>query len=90
MIGSVSTLLRLSEGLLPKITRSVVGKVISIYLKGAEEIDKTDGNIFDTVNYGNSVYGGWGLPGKPKAHRKYIAAGFLVATTLSFLLLRKK
>jgi short-subunit dehydrogenase len=90
MIGSVSTLLRLSQGIFPKITMSIVGKVISLYLKGADNINKTDGNIFETVKFGNSVYGGWGLPGKPKAHRKYIAAGFLVATTLSFLLLKKR
>jgi short-subunit dehydrogenase len=90
MIGSISTLLRLSQGLFPGITKAITGKVIGLYLKGADEIDETDGNIFNKVNYGNSVYGGWGLPGKPKAHRKYIAAGFLMATALTFVLLKRK
>jgi short-subunit dehydrogenase len=89
MIGSISTLLRLSQGLFPGITKAITGKVISKYLKGAEEINETDGNIFNTVNYGNSVFGGWGVPGKPKAHRKYIAGGFFMAAALTFVLLKR-
>lgn len=87
MIGSTSVLLRLAHGLLPDLTRSIAGLVIKTYLKNADELPKTNGNIFSPVDYGNSVYGGWGLPGKPKAHRKYIAGGLLALSAVGFLLL---
>ena len=78
MIGSISSLLRTSYSLLPGLTRGIAGLVIKSYLKHAEPIEKTNGNIFNPVSYGNAVHGGWGLPGKPKAHRKYLAGGFLL------------
>jgi short-subunit dehydrogenase len=84
MVGSLSVLLRLSYGLFPLITRSIAGTVIKGYLKQAPKIAKTDGNAFTEVPYGNSVYGGWGIPGKPKAHHKYILGGLLV-TSLALL-----
>lgn len=79
MVGSASVLLRASYGLFPGLTRSLTKVFISGYLKTAKEIPQTDGNLFTPVEYGNSVFGGWGLPGRPRAHRKYIAAGLLLA-----------
>ena len=74
-IGSASTLLWLSYKILPATTRAVSKAVIDFYLKTAEPAQSTNGNLFDTVNYGTAIHGGWGLTGKPKAHRKYLAAG---------------
>jgi len=90
MIGSISTLLRLSYGLFPALTRGIASSVIRSYLKHAEPMPKSDGNVFGPVNYGNSVYGGWGLPGKPKAHRKYIIAGLFLVTAAGLLTLKGK
>ncbi|MEJ2883306.1 SDR family oxidoreductase [Pedobacter sp. GR22-6] len=90
MVGSISVLLRLSYGLFPALTRTIAGNVIKGYLNRAASIDKTDGNIFNTVKYGNAVHGGWGFPGKPKAHRKYIAGGLLAVSAGLLLLLNKK
>lgn len=90
MIGSTSVLLRTAAGLFPGLTKGIAKRVIKFYLDNAEETPKTDGNIFNTVNFGNSVYGGWGLPGRPKAHRKYIAGGLLAVSALGLLLLNKK
>lgn len=87
MIGSTSILLRLANGLLPDLTRTIASTVIKTYLKNAADLPKTNGNLFSPVDYGNSVYGGWGLPGKPKAHRKYIAGGLLVVSAIGLLLL---
>ncbi|MGM9478091.1 SDR family oxidoreductase [Pedobacter sp. GSP4] len=88
MIGSFSTLMRLSRALLPTLTTTIAGSLIRSYLTHAKTIGPTNGNIFSPVAYGNSVHGGWGMPGKPKAHRKYIAiaAGLL----LSALLIKRK
>lgn len=90
MVGSTSVLLRLSYALFPALTRGIAGKVITNYLRHADAINKTDGNIFNTVNYGNAVYGGWGIPGKPKAHRKYIAGGLILFSAGMILLFSKK
>lgn len=87
MVGSLSVFLRYSYAFFPWITRSVAGGVIKGYLKQAPKIAKTDGNVFNQVPYGNSVYGGWGIPGKPKAHRKYIAGGLLLSSLGLLMLL---
>jgi short-subunit dehydrogenase len=87
MVGSTSILLRAAHGLFPGLTRAIAGTVIRTYLKRAEPIETTSGNLFNTVNFGNSVHGGWGLPGRPKAHRKYIAAGLLAFAAAGFVLI---
>ncbi|GGE41218.1 short-subunit dehydrogenase [Pedobacter psychrotolerans] len=86
MVGSVSVLLRLSAGLFPTLTQMIAGIVIKGYLKRADPIPTTNGNIFTPVPYGNAVHGGWGIPGKPKAHRKYIAG---IAASLALIALVK-
>jgi short-subunit dehydrogenase len=89
MIGSTSILLRYAYGLLPNLTQSITGMVIGGYLKRADPLAKTDGNLFGQVDYGNAVYGGWGLPGRPKAHRKYIGAGIILIAAGILLFSRK-
>ena len=86
MVGSVSVLLRLSAGLFPTLTQYIAGTVIKGYLKKADAISTTNGNIFNPVAYGNAVHGGWGVAGKPKAHRKYITG---VAASLALIAIVK-
>ncbi|WP_316846771.1 SDR family oxidoreductase [Pedobacter psychrodurus] len=88
MVGSFSSLLRISRVIFPELTDRISGSIITTYLKQAKSIEPTSGNLFNPVDFGNSVYGGWGIPGRPKAHRKYIAIGALVF--ISALLIRKK
>ncbi len=90
MVGSLSTFLRLAYGLFPALTRDIASKVIHSYLKKAGPISKSDGNVFVPVDYGNAVYGGWGMPGKPMAHRKYIAAGLVLVSVAGLFFLKKK
>jgi len=90
MVGSISTFLRVTHSLFPGITRGITAKVIRYYLNQADTIPKSDGNVFAPVKYGNAVYGGWGLPGRPKAHRKYIVASLLLATAAGLLALGRK
>ena len=89
MVGSISSLLRFAYGIFPGITTTVTKIVISTYLNQAKESGKTNGNVFNTLAFGNAVFGGWGLPGRPKAHRKYLAAGLIITSALSLVLLRK-
>lgn len=72
-VGSTSLLLKVSHALLPELTTRLTGAIMRRYFKNAAPISSTSGNLFNTLNYGMAPYGGFGLPGKPKAHRKYIA-----------------
>ncbi|WP_443947030.1 SDR family oxidoreductase [Pedobacter sp. AW1-32] len=80
MVGSFSVMMRYASALFPGITRGIAGGIIKAYLKQANPMNPSSGNIFNPVPYGNAVHGGWGVPGKPKVHRKYIAAGMLLIT----------
>ena len=89
MVGSVSRLIRVAYGLFPGITTTITKAVITTYLKQAGQAGITSGNVFNTLAFGNAIFGGWGLPGRPKAHRKYLAAGLVLTSTLGLLLLKK-
>ncbi len=56
------------------------------YFKSAEPTPSTSGNLFNTVNYGMSAHGGWGIPGKPISISKYVAAGLLAGFIAGFYL----
>jgi short-subunit dehydrogenase len=90
MVGSVSSILRYAHGFFPQLTTGIAKMVISTYLKQAKAANKTNGNIFNTLAFGNSVFGGWGPPGKPKAHQKYIAAGLILSAALGLTMLKKR
>jgi short-subunit dehydrogenase len=90
MVGSVSSLLRFSHGIFPGLTTRIAKMVISTYLNQAKAAQKTNGNIFNTLAFGNSVFGGWGLPGKPKAHQKYLATGLILTAALGLTMLKKR
>ncbi|MXV15185.1 SDR family oxidoreductase [Hufsiella ginkgonis] len=90
-VGSIAALLRISYGLFPVLTRNITRAVIGHYLKQADPIPVTSGNVFDPLKFGTSTHGGWGLPGKPRAHRKYLAGGLLLIAAFSgFALLKNK
>jgi short-subunit dehydrogenase len=88
-VGSASVLLKLSHVLFPELLTKLTGFVIRRYLKNAEPIALTDGNVFNTVQYGMSTHGGFGLPGEPRAHRKYIAAALAAGLAAGFYLFKK-
>lgn len=88
-VGSASLLLKFGHALFPELITKMTGVVMRKYLKQAAPIALTDGNVFTTVDYGMSTHGGWGLPGEPKAHRKYIV-GALVAGLAAGLLLTRR
>jgi short-subunit dehydrogenase len=85
-VGSVSLLLKLFHAIFPELTTKMTGLVMRRYFKAANSIALSDGNVFTTVDYGMSTHGGFGLPGKPKAHRKYIGAAMVAGLAAGLLL----
>ena len=89
-VGSVSLLLRLSNALFPELTPKLTGFVMRKYFKVADPIAPTSGNVFNTVDYGMSTHGTFGMPGEPKAHRKYLAGALLMGLAAGFYLVNAK
>lgn len=88
-VGSASLLLKLSHAVFPELTTKITGFVMRRYLNNAKPIALTDGNVFSTVDYGMAMHGGFGLPGEPKAHRKYIAAAMMAGLVAGVFLVKK-
>jgi len=65
-IGVSAAFLRLSYSLFPSIARSVTAMVIRKYLRQADVIEHTSGNVLKPVDYGTAIDGGWRLGGMSK------------------------
>lgn len=89
-VGSVSYVLKLGHAVFPELMAKLTGIVMRRYLKKAPSIAPTDGNLFTTVDYAMSTHGGFGLPGEPKAHRKYITGVLVAGFALGWMLSRKR
>jgi short-subunit dehydrogenase len=89
MVGSASIFLRTAYTLFPRLTRGISKSFISNYLNQAKPIPSTDGNLFTPLDFGNSVFGGWGVPGRPMAHRKYIIAGLFLTSAFGLFIFNK-
>lgn len=58
-IGASAAFLKLAYLLFPALSRTVTAAVLRAYLKRAEPLPVTSGNILQPVDYGTSVDGGW-------------------------------
>lgn len=90
-IGSIASLLRLAHFLMPGVSRFVTAKVIELYIKKAPTAPVASGNVFQPVDYGTSIYGGWNTTADA-AQRKKMAAGFalIAGSVIGLLLVAKK
>ena len=85
-IGSVATLLRLAHFISPKLTRNFTGLFMRTYFNNAEEATPSTGNLFEPVEYGTSIYGGWNSPTDASVRNKRLAiAGLLFAGIITGL-----
>ncbi|HUC81375.1 MAG TPA: SDR family oxidoreductase [Flavisolibacter sp.] len=66
-VGSASVLLRMAHALFPRLTRRITANVIELYLRQADSTPYTTGNVLETVEFGTSIHGGWGLQPRTKA-----------------------
>ncbi len=84
-IGSVATLLRLAHFLLPTLTLGITARVMETYFKKADFSPFTSGNLFDPVDYGTSIHGGWNSPADQQRHRKKITIALLLTGAIAGL-----
>ncbi|HEX2535808.1 MAG TPA: SDR family oxidoreductase [Chitinophagaceae bacterium] len=88
MVDAASSFLRLSYSLFPRLSRNLTGAFIRAYLRRADGILPTDGNVLEPVEYGNGIDGGWrnrAVPG-PIRSGALLAAGL----TLGLLLFSRR
>lgn len=84
-ISSVSVLLRIAHSFFPRLTRRITANVIDLYLHHADSTPYTTGNVLETVEFGTSIHGGWGLQPKTKAAlfgAAIVSAGLMLGATL--------
>ena len=85
MVGSAALFLRIAHFLFPNFTSAIAAGVMKTYFRKAPPIPVTSGNLFEPVEYGTSIYGGWRPPESPqrKALKKgLLAAGILIGLAL--------
>ena len=79
-IGSVATFLRFAHFISPKLTRNFTALFMKTYFNEADHIPVTTGNLFEPVEYGTSIHGGWNSPADAAVRNKRLAvAGLLFA-----------
>jgi NAD(P)-dependent dehydrogenase (short-subunit alcohol dehydrogenase family) len=78
-VGAASAFLKLAYHFFPALSRSITASVIRFYLKGADEMPVTSGNILHPVDYGTSVEGGWRKPFVKSPGGRMFMAGLTAA-----------
>jgi short-subunit dehydrogenase len=76
-IGAAATFLKIGYHFFPALSRSITASVIRFYLKRADELPATSGNILHPVDYGTSVEGGWRKPFVKSAGGRIFMAGLM-------------
>lgn len=91
MVGGVTPLLKLAQFVSPLLMRTMLGKMMSVYFKHADVTPATSGNLFNTVEYGTSIHGGWNSPGDIADRKKKITLGAIMlgAAVGTYLLVKK-
>ena len=87
-VGSAAMFLRLAHFFFPALSRNITGQVIKTYLHQADRTDPSSGNLFEPVEYGTSIHGGWNLLMKSK-EKKLAKKLFLAGIAVGFLIMRQ-
>ena len=88
VVGGMSTFLKLSHAVFPGLSRSVTAKVIEGYLRVADVVPLTNGNLFKPLKFGTGVYGGWSRFAPPS--KKKLALAALLGLSAFMLLQQRK
>jgi len=87
IVGGMAAFLKLAHACFPALSRRITAGVIETYVKQASPIAVTDGNLFQPLDYGTSIHGGWRIPPSPRQKLMTnvllfagVAAGILLAS----------
>jgi short-subunit dehydrogenase len=91
-IGSIAYLLKAARLLAPGLSKLITFKVIDTYLKTAKATAPVSGNLFEAVEYGNSIYGGWSTLTPTQWRKDIISKAAIIAalTAGMYLMFSKK
>jgi short-subunit dehydrogenase len=86
-VGSVAGLLRVAHFLMPGVTNFITSKVMETYFRHADTAPANSGNLFNPVEYGTSIYGGWNTTAdiqqrKKTATRVAVIAGLVIGSLI--------
>jgi short-subunit dehydrogenase len=79
-IGASAGFLRMAHAVFPALSRNITAGVIRSYLKKADVIEPTSGNVLQPVDYGTGIDGGWRntpVPGRTKMKGALLLAGLM-------------
>lgn len=86
-VGSAAAFLRVAAFVAPRLMRRVTAMLVDGYLKKAEALPYTPGNVLLPVDYGTSIHGGWNSQADAAQRRKKM---FLIAGAVAGLLLLRR
>jgi hypothetical protein len=86
-VGSAAIVLRIANLLAPRLTRNATALLIDGYLKKAEPLPYTPGNVMLPVDYGTSIHGGWNS--QADAQKRKNSALLIAGAIVGLLLLRR-
>lgn len=78
-IGGITPLLKLAHFISPSFTRRMTALVMSAYFKHADPSPGTSGNLFEPVEYGTSIHGGWNSHADIAVRKKRITSAAILA-----------
>jgi short-subunit dehydrogenase len=87
-VGGAAQFLKIAYALAPRLSRTITASVIESYLRKAEDIPVTNGNLLEPVDYGRSIDGGWRLP--PSSNQLLRGGALMLAGAVVGLLLLGK
>lgn len=88
IVGAAAGFLKLAYALFPTLSRNITAKVINAYTRSAEPTDPTSGNLFESVEYGTSIHGGWSMQARPQ-QKKLVQTLFFAGIAVGFLVMKK-
>lgn len=88
-IGLLSPLIRIAHTVAPKTVTYATSLFFKNYFKQADDMTRSSGNLFNPLEYGNSIDGGY-LSRYKKQTGRVALAGLVLGAGLLFMLTRKK
>lgn len=86
-VGAAASFLRFTHFLFPKLSRNITANVIHTYLKNAPDEPINPGNVFDPVDYGTSIHGGWNSQADAAKRKKLFTKALVAASIVAGIIL---